>query len=171
MTPEDTQSTQPQPQATASRRTFLTRSATMIGGGAAVLALGSTFGQPRSVQAAAPSDLDILNYALTLEHLEASFYVQGLRRFDAKDFQRLAALRGSGNVLRSTVYEYFVAIRDHEVTHVQTLIAVIKQLGGTPVTPCTYNFGYKNIEGFVDVAEALEDTGVMAYDGAIGKHE
>ena len=149
-----------------SRRRFLARSMTAIGGGAALLAFGGALVTPKAARAAG-SDLDILNYALTLEHLEATFYTQGLQRFSAKDFERLASLRGSGNLLRRTVYDYFVLIRDHEVTHVNTLISVIQSLGGTPVSPCTYNFGYTNVEGFVAVAEALEDTGVMAYDGAL----
>jgi hypothetical protein len=53
------------------------------------------------------------------------------------------------------------------VTHVQTLIGVIQKLGGTPVGPACYNFGYSTVDQFVQVAQALEDTGVMAYDGAI----
>jgi hypothetical protein len=65
------------------------------------------------------------------------------------------------------VYPYFELIRDHEVTHVKTLVEVIKSLGGTPVKPCTYNFGYTNVDGFVKIAQALENTGVSAYDGAI----
>ncbi|KAG0272846.1 hypothetical protein BGZ96_005143, partial [Linnemannia gamsii] len=32
------------------------------------------------------SDIGILNYALTLEHLEAEFYAQGLHKFDSDAF-------------------------------------------------------------------------------------
>jgi len=149
-----------------SRRRFLTRSVTAIGGGAALLAFGGALVTPAVVRAAS-SDIDILNYALTLEHLEAAFYTQGLRRFSEKDFRKLKSLTGSGNVLRRTVYDYLVLIRDHEVTHVNTLVSVITSLGGTPVSPCTYDFGYENVAGFMAVAEALEDTGVMAYAGAL----
>jgi rubrerythrin len=65
------------------------------------------------------------------------------------------------------VYDYFKLIRDHEVIHVATLIQVITSLGGTPVGSCTYNFGYTSVDQFVAIAQALENTGVMAYDGAI----
>lgn len=152
----------------ASRRQFLTTSAKLLGGGVAALALAATplaGGQQRA--AAAPSDIDILNYALTLEHLEAAFYVEGLRRFSQHDFKSAHFLHGFGSRVSSTVYSYFQLIRDHEVTHVQTLSDVIRSLGGTPVAPCTYNFGYSTVDGFVQIAEALEDTGVMAYDGAL----
>ncbi len=117
------------------------------------------------------SDLQLLNYALTLEHLEATFYVQGLKRFDRDDIRRARQVRrlGRGRVRRS-VYDNLILIRDHEVTHVATLISVIKSLGGDPVPPCTYNFdetAFKSPRNFLAVAQVLENTGVMAYDGAI----
>ncbi|MCJ1448728.1 MAG: hypothetical protein MMC23_009245 [Stictis urceolatum] len=33
------------------------------------------------------TDADILNYALTLEHLEATFYREGLSKFKQQDFE------------------------------------------------------------------------------------
>lgn len=159
-----------------SRRNFLTGSAKLIGGGTLAVALAGSplFSGAKTVMAqsttpAAPNltDIDILNYALTLEHLEAAFYVRGLNTFSRTDFTSARFIRGFGGRIISTVYDYFRLIRDHEVTHVQTLISIIRGLGGTPVGPCTYNFGYTNVDGFVAVAQALEDTGVMAYDGAV----
>ena len=150
----------------ASRRHFLTGSAKVLGGGAALLAFGSVLANPKAVHAAA-SDIDILNYALTLEHLEAAFYVEGLNRFTRDDVTSARFIRGFGGAVISNVYQYFELIRDHEVTHVKTLVSVIESLGGTPVKPCTYNFGYTNVDGFVKIGQALENTGVSAYDGAI----
>jgi rubrerythrin len=60
-----------------------------------------------------------------------------------------------------------VRIRNHEKTHVQTLIKVIKSLGGHPVGDSEYDFGVKSVAEFVATAQVLEDTGVMAYDGSI----
>lgn len=98
-------------------------------------------------------DLDVLNYALTLEHLEYAFYRDGLAGFTADNF-------GAG------VYDNLILVRDHEDTHVDTLVSVITDLGGTPVQEATYDFGYANADGFIAVAAALENTGVSAYDGA-----
>lgn len=148
-------------------------------GSAALVAGGSLAGVLPGVARAhttlnPPSDIDMLNYALTLEHLEATFYVQGLQIFSRGDLTGAKFLDGFGGRIRSTVYDYFVRIRDHELTHVSTLQSVIRGLGGTPVPACTYNFqqtAFTGVEQFVGVAQVLENTGVMAYDGAIAHIE
>jgi hypothetical protein len=126
----------------------------------------------RNVKAQSMPDCDdvgILNYALTLEHLEASFYIEGLTRFSAKAFRNGTLISRLGPQHVDMLYSYLGLIRDHEIAHVQTLISVIESLGGTPVGPCTYDFGYSNVQEFLAVAQALENTGVMAYDGAIAQ--
>ena len=50
--------------------------------------------------------------------------------------------------------------------HVDTLTSVITDLGGEPVAEAEYEFGYADLVGFVGVAQALENTGVSAYQGA-----
>ena len=157
--------------ALTSRRSFLTGSAAALAGGAlmAVPGMAKAHTTPDS-----PSDVDILNYALTLEHLEYAFYRDGLRKFDEQDFRSSNIFRGSGNFLRKTVYENFERIRKHEDTHVDTLISVIRSLGGEPVPEATYNFrttAFTSVEKFVSVAQLLENTGVTAYDGAIAHIE
>jgi rubrerythrin len=111
--------------------------------------------------------LDVLNYALTLEHLEYAFYRDGLETYDADAF---AAAGYAANV-----FDYFATIRDDEKAHVDTVTQVIIDLGGEPVAEGTYDFGYANLDGFINVAMALENTGVSAYQGAaqdlIGENE
>lgn len=162
-----------------SRRRFLTGSAALLGGSALVAAM------PKLAKAHEtpdpPTDIDILNYALTLEHLEAVFYTQGLKKFDRLDFRKAFGPRrglppraGLLNVAGAKVYDYFRLIRNHEQAHVRTLSAVIQDLGGTPVPPCRYNFertAFTSIRKFVAVAQLLENTGVTAYDGAIAHVE
>ena len=67
-------------QALSSRKKFLAGSAALLAGGALAAVL------PGAAQAHVtgnpPTDVDVLNYALTLEHLEYAFYRGGLRRFD-----------------------------------------------------------------------------------------
>lgn len=100
------------------------------------------------------NDVEILNYALTLEHLEADFYVKVI----------------NGGVLNGKELADFTTIRDHEVAHVNYLIAGIAQAGGTPVKPRqSYDFSsigdINTRDGILKIADALEPTGVSAYDG------
>ncbi len=159
-----------------SRRRFLIGSAALVGG-----ALAGLPGVARAHQTDdPPTDIDLLNYALTLEHLEYAFYRDGLRRFSEDDF-RLAFARnrryeraGVRDLDGEVVYRYFRLIRDHEGDHVDTLKQVIRSLGGKPVPEATYNFGrtaFTSVSRFVSVAQFLENTGVSAYDGAIAHIE
>ena len=50
-------------------------------------------------------DIAVLNYALTLERLEADFYITGLQRFGAADFATFGF---------STLFDRLRDIRDHE---------------------------------------------------------
>lgn len=161
-----------------SRRSFLTASAAALAGGAlmAVPGMAKAHTTPEP-----PTDVDILNYALTLEHLEATFYTQGLKKFDRRDFRfffgpnrGLPPKAGLLDVAGFKVHDFFEIIREHEQTHVETLESVIRDLGGTPVPACRYNFGrtaFTSLKKFIAVAQLLENTGVTAYDGAIAHVE
>lgn len=144
-----------------SRRGLLTGSLKIAAGGALAMSIGKglSFGPGMaSAQDATPApfanDLDILNYALTLEHLEATFYREGVAAFTAADFN-------------DGVYENLKVVAEHEADHVKLLTGAISGAGGTPVAEATYDFGYgTDPAAFLEVAAALENTGVSAYDGA-----
>ena len=151
----------------SSRRSFLQRSAA-VGGSALALALGGSSGVlAHEADDDETSDVDVLNFALTLEHLEYAFYRDLLDRFDEKDFRRAKTLNGFGNRVREDVRPNLVDIRDHEKAHVDTLTAIIEDLGGDPVEEACYDFGVEDVDDFLAVAAVLENTGVSAYDGAI----
>ena len=158
--------------AALSGRRFLAGWAALLGGGALVAALpgvAKAHGTPEP-----PTDIGVLNYALTLEHLEYAFYRDGLRKFGERQFEEANVFDGLGRYLRRNAHENFVRIRNHEFTHVETLKSVIESLGGEPVPECTYNFeqtAFANVAKFVEVAQFLENTGVKAYDGAIAHIE
>lgn len=154
----------------SSRRSFLKRSAA-AGAGTLALAIGSSNTALAHETEEDPTDIDVLNFALTLEHLEYAFYRDGLEQFGCREFRQSKTLNGFSNRVTSEVETNLTDIRAHEETHVDTLTSVIGDLGGEPVEEANYDFGVSNVDEFLAVAAVLENTGVSAYDGAINKIE
>ncbi len=135
------------------RTQFITGLAAASAGMVAAAALpGSVLAAGRSAVPA--GDLAILNFALTLEHLESAFYNQAVATVPFEQ----AAVRYLAQTLRKD-----------EATHVSALTAAIKGAGGTPVGAAPfYKFGadtFKTQSGFLKLSYMLEDTGVAAYLG------
>ncbi len=142
-----------------SRRRMLGGSIKLAAGGAALAFVTPTALGFRSAMAQDFSGpVDVLNYALTLEHLEATFYRTFTDEFGESDF----ADAGYGD----TVYGRLVEIGEHEQAHVDTLVSVIGDLGGEPVEEAMYDFGVTDVDSFVATAAVLENLGTGAYTGA-----
>ena len=98
-------------------------------------------------------DVEVLNFALTLEYLESAFYGQALKNVNG--------LGGDAKKLATT-------IQQNEAEHVDALSEAIKSLGGTPVKAPMVDFGgaFANERAFLKTAQTFEDLGVSAYNGA-----
>jgi len=104
------------------------------------------------------TDADILQFALTLEHLENVFYKGGLSKFSEAD---AVAAGFSANYYNNLKY-----VTHDEEQHVELLTAGLMAAGAKPVAACMYKFPYTDFRSFVGLAAILEGVGVSAYLGA-----
>lgn len=144
---------------TSSRRSAL-RTSLLAAGGAAVVSLSgpSVFGLRSAMAQSFDGPIDVLNYALTLEHLEANFYRTYNQEFSAADIEAA----GFGSNVRGRLE----SIEAHEEAHVDALVSTIESLGGTPVSEAMYSFGVTDVDSYIATAQVLENLGTGAYTGA-----
>ena len=118
---------------------------------------GVALSSPIASRQATNIDNTILQFALTLEHLENVFYEGAIKNFTAQDF----ANAGYG----STYYNNLKYIAHDEQVHVQTLTAALQANGQTPVAACQYSFPYTDVNSFITLSSILEGVGTSAYLG------
>jgi rubrerythrin len=94
-------------------------------------------------------DIGILNYALTLEYLEAGFYKEVAKSGLFKGAE-LAALKKFGA---------------EEQQHVEALKGTVEKLGGKPAPMPKAEFPLKNAKSVAELAGTVENLGAAAYLG------
>ena len=97
-------------------------------------------------------DIGILNYALTLEYLEAAFY---------KDVVKSGLFKGE----ELAVLKKFGA---EEQQHVEALSGTVKKLGGKPAPMPKAEFPLKSAKSVAELAGTVENLGAAAYLGQAG---
>lgn len=131
------------------RRDFF-KALALAGMGAAA---GSTVFASKANAQSGGGDLEIANFALTLEYLEAEFYQKAL----------------AAGVLSEPANSQVAAVSDHENQHVEALTGLIQQAGGTPVEKPEFTFpadAFSSESSIITLAATFEPVGVGAYLGA-----
>ncbi|SDE28767.1 ferritin-like domain-containing protein [Auraticoccus monumenti] len=132
------------------RRNLIKGAAVAIPGAVALNMLGAKWAFAEAGDFEGP--LDVLNYALTLEYLEAEFYRQG----------------NEAGLADGKTATYLEAIQKDEEAHVWTLQDTIATLGGTAVSAPQVDFGgaFDSLDSYLETAFTFENLGVQAYLGA-----
>jgi hypothetical protein len=126
--------------------------------GSAPLVLAASAQQAFAAGGLPQQVVDVLNFALTLEYLEAAFYKEA---------------NGSSGLIPSNYRRLFRTIGQHETAHVKLLKGA---LGSAAVEAPAVDFTaggkyadvFSNFETFVAVSATFEDLGVAAYKGQAG---
>ncbi|EXJ85116.1 hypothetical protein A1O3_05791 [Capronia epimyces CBS 606.96] len=123
---------------------------------------GLTLAHPVELSARSSSysavDITILQFALTLEHLENTFYQEAFNTFSLQHFLDAGFSE-----------EFFLNlefIAADEAAHVTLLETAILSAGVVPVAPCQYSFPVTDVASFVTLSAILESVGTSAYLGA-----
>lgn len=113
-------------------------------------------------------DIEILNFARTLEFLEARFYREGLDTIGREGLRCSQPLESVGGTVQESAFDDLRVIQEHEEIHAEVLGETVDDLGGEPVGEPEFNFGTATEDPveFLATAALLETTGVGAYAGA-----
>ena len=176
--PDTQQTAGPQAVRQPGRRSFLSSLST-TGAVAGVAALtsglaGCSDAGVLALPSTTPSVVDVLNFALNLEYLEASFYLyvttgSGLSTADMGASPGTVTGGAKVSFSNAVVASLATQLATHEREHVEFLRSTITSIGGTPVSMPSINLaagGTVNSDAtFLAAARQLEAVGVSAYIG------
>ncbi len=132
------------------RRNFLKWAAIVGVGGTLAISMRDGSGSAQGGN----RDVDILNYILTLEYLEADFYSRGM----------------DAGILSGRDQELIEPIAGHEKEHVALISSTIQDLGADPIDEPRIDYPGGTFSGrddFLGTAHTIESLQVTAYQGQV----
>jgi rubrerythrin len=144
-----------------SRRKFMALTGGSAAAAAFLAACGSDDGTTTTTAAGSSSsetaqfgkgDVGILNYALTLEYLETTFYADVVK----------------SGLFKGADLETIRKFGAEEAEHVEALTAAVQQLGGKPAPEPKTEFPLKSAKSVLELAGTVENLGAAAYLGQAG---
>ena len=94
------------------------------------------------------SDNDLLNFVLTLEHIQDALFRQGVQNYSTIDFLNAE--------LPSSFYSDLKEISSQDSAHVKTLTSTLTTLGGPASAECTYVWpSIEGATGFILFAKTI----------------
>lgn len=160
------------------RRKFVMRAGATGLGVAAMTMLGSGIGKAQTETTPTTySDVDILNFALNLEYLEAEFYSMATYGSTLVELGVITQSETSGPTTGGNMVSGFknspvaflaTALRNDEIAHVKLLRTA---LGSSAVPKPAINlaalgYGFSSVSSFLELGRQFEDVGLSAYLGA-----
>jgi hypothetical protein len=164
--------------ASPNRRSFLNK----IAIASAAVAAGGSMSKFAQGAPTAPTDADILNFALNLEYLEAEFYTVATLGMTID--QVGIGITGTGTAGATTggsqvtftnstfkTSDIAMQIGADERAHVTLIRSALTAAGAQPIAKPAINLnalgiGFAGVMDFLQLARAFEDIGVTAYAGA-----
>ena len=159
--------------------------------GAALLGGAALFARPKAAQAQTKTpilftdingtgDIQVLNFALALEALEAELYVQALARLTTGGTDSFGrGINGLRQSESSPAVDYLREFGQVEAAHRDFLLGALGDQSvfatGNPLNGAKFDFGlqndfqYRTVASVVELVRGAEALGVMAYTGAVTK--
>jgi hypothetical protein len=110
-----------------------------------------------SLNSADRNDINTANFLVYIENLEVAFFNNFMSQYTLEDFRNAS--------FSDADYQLFLHIKQHEISHLNSISSYIIQNGFKPTSPCSYFFnGINSVSDFVAYSSALLKIMASSYE-------